>query len=125
MRVASRPGDLVARHSSDTFIVLLAGAEPRLAAQIAERMREAASATLIPIGDDVRVRVTVSIGLASMPADGATPRDLLHAADQAAYVAKRSGRNRTYGRHGPVGDLNFGHPLLEQSAWHATAPPGR
>jgi diguanylate cyclase (GGDEF)-like protein len=102
LRVASRPGDLVARHSGDKFVILLPGAEPRQAAQLAERMREAVSATHIPIGDDARVRVTVSIGLATLPADGVTPRDLLHAADQAVYVAKRSGRNRTYTRNAPV-----------------------
>jgi two-component system cell cycle response regulator len=102
LRTAVRPGDLVARHSGDKFLVLLPGAEPRQAAQLAERMREAVSATHVPIGDEARVRVTVSIGLATLPADGLTPRDLLHAADQAVYAAKRSGRNRTYSRAGPT-----------------------
>ena len=102
LRVACRPGDMVARQGGDKFLVLLAGAEPRQAAQIAERLREAVSATQVPIGDETRVRVTVSIGLASMPADGSTPRDLSHAADQALYAGKRAGRNRTYSRHGPV-----------------------
>ena len=84
------------RHARDHESERSAGIE------IAERLREAVSATQVPIGDETRVRVTVSIGLASMPADGSTPRDLAHAADQALYAGKRAGRNRTYSRHGPV-----------------------
>ena len=43
------------------------------------------------------MRITVSIGVATFPEDGKTPEDLLVAADQALYVAKRKGRNRVRG----------------------------
>ena len=39
-------------------------------------------------------RVTVSIGVSTFPADGATPADVLHHADLALYQSKEQGRNR-------------------------------
>ena len=120
LRVAGRPGDLVARQGGDKFLVLLPGAEPRQAAQVAERMREAVSATHIPLGEDARVRVTVSIGLATLPGDGATPRDLMHASDQALFAGKRAGRNRTYTRHGPIVQGGLGNSVRDRGAWHTT-----
>jgi len=118
LRRAGRPGDLVARQGGDKFVVLLAGAEPRQAAQISERMREAVSESQVPVGDDTRVRVTVSIGLATFPSDGTTPRDLAHAADQALYAGKRAGRNRTYTRHGPIVQGGLGTSVLDRGTWH-------
>ena len=38
--------------------------------------------------------VTVSLGIASLPEDATTVDDLIVAADQALYDAKRLGRNR-------------------------------
>ena len=38
--------------------------------------------------------MTASIGVASMPADAATPQSLVAAADAAMYLAKQQGRNR-------------------------------
>jgi diguanylate cyclase (GGDEF)-like protein len=39
-------------------------------------------------------QVTVSIGVATFPADGDSPEALLRVADEALYRAKHSGRNR-------------------------------
>ncbi|HEV7896572.1 MAG TPA: GGDEF domain-containing protein [Planosporangium sp.] len=113
LRLASRPGDLVARRGGDKFLVLLPNVEARQVPQLAERMREAVPATHIDIGAEARVRVTVSIGLATMPADGLTPPALLHAADQGLYAAKRAGRNRTYTRGGPVAGATTAPPLSD------------
>jgi diguanylate cyclase (GGDEF)-like protein len=40
------------------------------------------------------LRVTASVGAASMPVSAADARDLIAAADAALYEAKRSGKNR-------------------------------
>lgn len=39
-------------------------------------------------------QVTVSIGVATFPANGNTPEALMRAADEALYRAKHEGRNR-------------------------------
>jgi hypothetical protein len=75
-----------------------------------------------PIGDEARVRATASIGLATMPADGSTPHDLLHGADQALFAAKRAGRNRTFTRHGPAAEPVVGFPMMDRGSWSAPAP---
>ena len=38
--------------------------------------------------------MSASIGVATFPVDGATPAEVLLAADRACYVAKRGGRDR-------------------------------
>jgi diguanylate cyclase (GGDEF)-like protein len=46
--------------------------------------------------------VTVSIGVGTFPEDGKSGEQVLVAADQAMYVAKRQGRNRVIGSRGVV-----------------------
>jgi diguanylate cyclase (GGDEF)-like protein len=98
----ARPGDAVARAGSDRFMVLMPGIDLHDAVLVAERLRTAVSEDRIVIGDGASVRVTASVGLAVLSRDGGTPQALTHAADQALYVAKRAGRNRTYTTYGPV-----------------------
>jgi diguanylate cyclase (GGDEF)-like protein len=45
----------------------------------------------------VPLRATVSIGVATYPAHGRTPKELTHEADQALYRAKDRGRNQVVG----------------------------
>jgi len=42
------------------------------------------------------VQVTVSVGAACYLHDGSTAEELIVSSDKALYVAKRSGKNRTY-----------------------------
>ena len=42
-----------------------------------------------------QIGITASLGLASWPADGVTPDEVVNAADRALYYAKRTGGNRT------------------------------
>jgi len=66
------------------------------AMQVGERMR-ANVEEKVNHGAPWPMRITVSIGVATFPEDGKTPEDLLVAADQALYMAKRLGRNRVRG----------------------------
>jgi diguanylate cyclase (GGDEF)-like protein len=45
------------------------------------------------------VHITVSAGVASWPADGATVGDLVATADRRLFEAKEAGRNRVVGGH--------------------------
>jgi diguanylate cyclase (GGDEF)-like protein len=86
-----RTGDLAARLGGDEFAVLLPGTEPVGAHRTCERLRSAITGLAIPeIG-----AMEASFGAASYPDDGLTAAELLRAADQAMYVAKSAGRNRT------------------------------
>jgi diguanylate cyclase (GGDEF)-like protein len=65
------------------------------AAERGESIREAVEADALRLGGAAGpTRVTVSVGVASFPADAAGLDALLQAADHALYEAKRGGRNR-------------------------------
>lgn len=94
-----RQTDLIARYGGEEFAVVLPETTRSEALQVGERMRLAVEEK-INHGTPWPVKVTVSIGVASFPEDGKTAEQIIHAADQAMYVAKRQGRNRVVGARG-------------------------
>jgi diguanylate cyclase (GGDEF)-like protein len=89
-----RQGDSFGRLGGEEFAAVLAVSHADEAATIAEHVRTAVAARPI-IFDEVRIEVTVSIGIAAMPASRADFNALMSAADRALYAAKISGRNQT------------------------------
>jgi diguanylate cyclase (GGDEF)-like protein len=92
VRSGTRPEDIAARLGGEEFVLVLphTGAAGTVAA--AERLRRGTRTSLAaPKGR----RITVSLGVAVFPADGATLDELLTKADQAMYRAKSLGRDRT------------------------------
>src|SRR5918996_1762757 len=85
---ASREFDTVSRYGGEEFAVVLPLCSREEAAQVAERLRQAASSVRAAIP------VTASAGVAVFPFDGTDPDVLVRAADEALYAAKRGGRNR-------------------------------
>jgi diguanylate cyclase (GGDEF)-like protein len=98
LRDEVRAADLVGRSGGEEFAVLLPGTGRFDAMAIAERIRLRIASTLVALkasGDGPQfVGVTVSIGVASCPADGLLA-DALLAAEAALLRAKAAGRNRT------------------------------
>jgi diguanylate cyclase (GGDEF)-like protein len=94
IRCGLREIDLGARIGGDEFAVLAPRTNEAAAVVLAERLR-----SHVAKGIDARVRrgITISIGIASVPAAAEaqrTPVSLIAAADEALYVAKRGGGNR-------------------------------
>ena len=94
MRIESRGVDESARYGGEEFVLALPETPKQGAVEVAERVRERIEATEVPgVNGNAPVRVTASIGVATMPADGTDPQSLVAAADTALYAAKRAGRN--------------------------------
>jgi diguanylate cyclase (GGDEF)-like protein len=87
-----RATDLVARWGGEEFAVLLTDIGLTAAMKAAERWRCAVERVSIIVGAGKAVSVTVSIGLAVLPAAG-DPDTALANADGALYAAKAAGRN--------------------------------
>jgi diguanylate cyclase (GGDEF)-like protein len=114
-----RSVDVAARYGGEEFAVILPHTDPggaesvgrRLSDQVAtpdaevatpwgavvagERVRHSVEVEPFPgLDPDEPVHVTVSIGIASLPAHADDAESLVSAADQALYLAKQNGKNR-------------------------------
>lgn len=89
-----RSGEVLARFGGEEFIVCLCEANEKEAVVAAERMRKAVEDANLA-EDDNPVKVTVSIGVVIYPQQGLENSDnVIKAADEALYHAKRTGRNK-------------------------------
>ena len=93
LRSVLRDNDLVGRYGGEEFCVILPGLSRDDAVLAAERVRrkirEGFGARL-----ESEVRVTISLGVASLEDGASTVLELVNQADNALYGAKECGRNR-------------------------------
>lgn len=94
-----RESDTVGRFGGEEFVAVLPGADAHAALAVAERLRaridELRLAGLAEAVHDGDTRsLSVSIGVACAPQNGAEVADLFLAADRALYRAKSAGRNQ-------------------------------
>lgn len=91
---AIRGEDVFARYGGEEFAVLSRSAELPAAIILGQRLRKTVAESTF-VSDGVPMRVTISVGVATLPQVPAqTPDDLIAAADEALYRAKNGGRNR-------------------------------
>lgn len=104
LRLESRGVDEPARYGGEEFVLALPETPKEGAVEVAERVRERIEKTEVRgvEGNDA-LRVTASLGVATMPADGDGTQALIGAADAALYEAKRSGKNRVQAANGRLG----------------------
>lgn len=93
-RTQLREADFIGRLGGEEFAALLPQTGLRNALEVAERLRKTIAQTALPLTDGRMLRFTVSIGVCAFAAQTVSAQDLLKAADQALYAAKREGRNR-------------------------------
>jgi diguanylate cyclase (GGDEF)-like protein len=89
LQASAREVDCVARYGGEEFCLMLPETSATGAAILASRLCERVAAAEFP-----GQKITVSIGVASLPGNGHTPDAVIAAADEALYQAKREGRNR-------------------------------
>jgi diguanylate cyclase (GGDEF)-like protein len=100
-----RDNDIVARYGGEEFAVILPSVEKDGAMILAERLRKRVEEEHFP-NEEVqpRGRLTISLGLASLPEDADTKENLIRRADKALYEAKRAGRNQVHAYDTKLGD---------------------
>jgi diguanylate cyclase (GGDEF)-like protein len=94
LRRLKRGTDYVARFGGEEFVIICEETDAQGAVILAERVREELMRTTFHATSGP-FQVTCSLGVATMPADGATWDELYKATDDALYASKRGGRNVT------------------------------
>ncbi|CAN5597917.1 diguanylate cyclase [soil metagenome] len=89
-----RNEDLACRYGGEEFTVILPETDALVAVERAEAIRAAVGSTTLVHLRQTLGPVTVSIGVATFPADGTTPELLFEFADSSLYRAKAEGRDR-------------------------------
>jgi len=89
LAMACREFDTAARYGGEEFAVVLPGAGPDEAFEVAERLRQAVAAA------PNQIAITASAGVATFPSHAGDGESLVRAADEALYASKRAGRDRT------------------------------
>lgn len=89
-----RQVDTLARYGGDEFSVLLVDTDHETALRVAERIRKRVEAYLFEVDRDVRISLTMSIGVATCPEHGVVRDKIIDLADKAMYRAKSQGRNQ-------------------------------
>lgn len=92
LKSSIRSADQAFRYGGDEFAVLLPQTRVEDAKKVAERIREQISSQ-VNVGN---APVTISLGIASWPANGLGGNEIIAAADTALYHAKRSGGNLSF-----------------------------
>lgn len=90
----TRGVDLACRMGGEEFVVIMPDTDIARAYQIGERMRAFIAAEEFKVSDEMSIRVTASVGLATLEYSDDTPETMFKRADTALYAAKRRGRNR-------------------------------
>jgi diguanylate cyclase (GGDEF)-like protein len=93
IRGSARETDVVARFGGDEFAVVLPDTGSEGAAAVGDRIRDRVAAHPFLAGDGLSLRLTASVGVATLPDVAASAEELVRAADRAMYQVKDSGKN--------------------------------
>jgi diguanylate cyclase (GGDEF)-like protein len=93
IRGCARETDVVARFGGDEFSLILPDTGPEGASSVAKRIQDRLRASRFLESDGLSVRLTASIGVATLPKAAESAEELLRAADIAMYKVKAAGKD--------------------------------
>jgi len=93
IRGSARETDVVARFGGDEFALVLPDTGAEGAYAVGARIREKIAAHRFLVGDGLDIRLTASVGVATLPDVAGSAEELLQAADKAMYLVKDRGKN--------------------------------
>jgi diguanylate cyclase (GGDEF)-like protein len=93
IRASARETDMVARFGGDEFALILPDTGSEGAVAVGERVRDRIAAFSFLQGDGLDIRLTASVGVATLPDVAGSADGLIHEADQAMYWVKDRGKN--------------------------------
>jgi diguanylate cyclase (GGDEF)-like protein len=96
IRSSARETDMVARFGGDEFAMILPDTGSEGAAAVGERVRDKVATFRFLAGDGLDIKLTVSVGVATLPDVAASADGLVQAADEAMYWVKDHGKNGLY-----------------------------
>jgi diguanylate cyclase (GGDEF)-like protein len=93
LRESLRLVDAAFRYGGDEFAILLPQTSKESALLVARRLMHVFHTREWKPAENVRLRLTASIGIAVFPGDAGTPKDIVQRGDEMMYLVKQSGRN--------------------------------
>src|SRR3954464_1132119 len=93
IRSSARETDVVSRFGGDEFAIILPDTGGEGAYAVGARVRDRIAAFSFLRSDGLNIRLTVSVGVATLPDVAATADGLIQAADEAMYWVKDHGKN--------------------------------
>ena len=93
LQKAGRDQDVAVRYGGEEFVIIMPETSKEDAVRVADRVRRAIEELELPETDPAD-GVTMSLGIASYPADAFAPEALIRCADRAMYTAKARGKNQ-------------------------------
>jgi len=89
-----RRSDLLIRYGGEEFLILLQDVKNGMSQIVAEKIRVAVEQHNFEVTEGIRIKKTISVGVAEYPEDANTLYKAIKFADVALYEAKNQGRNR-------------------------------
>jgi diguanylate cyclase (GGDEF)-like protein len=96
IRSSARETDIVARFGGDEFALVLPETDSEGATAVGERVRDRVAAHAFLQRHGLSIRLTASVGIATLPDVASSVETLIDAADQAMYRVKERGKNGIY-----------------------------
>lgn len=93
VRRCARETDICARFGGDEFAIVLPDTGGEGAFAVGERIRERIAEHAFLASEGLMIRLTASVGVATLPDVAASAEELLRAADRAMYGVKDAGKN--------------------------------